>query len=485
MPKDVETGAGGYDQFASPKPGGEIQENGDRPYRGASIPLLLAITIPRMAINMTWSAQWAALGPYLSTMLPNYAVQLTQIIGPSSGIIVAPTVGVFSDRSTNPWGRRRPFLAIASVMSAICWMLMGYTREIGDELGDYGSGAAGEPTDRKWTTFLTVFFYAWMDITVNVVQTPMYLLIADFSGDRQTLGSAIGTGWSTIGSLMVSGYIYLFGAAHKTLKWFLAMLSITMLVTVTISCIFAKEKPLRKDEIEQVSSWQQVKNAFGSIYTGIRTLPGVLLVYGVVYFFVSYGYTAYNGNKGQFFGLVVKDGVAEGSDTCGSGGNPACTDAQNDFNDGVSLAGGSTDTMYNLAGYVFSWTIPFLVTRFGAKWVLVISLVPQSLLMVMAFTKIVAVNVVIVILTSVSQTTIGALLVPVIVHVFGDKAELGVYVGALNSANCFGQLLNFAIGSGLVETSMGYKLPVFIGGAMSFIGVIVGAVFMKLKMNTL
>ncbi|TYZ68398.1 hypothetical protein PybrP1_003744 [[Pythium] brassicae (nom. inval.)] len=117
--------------------------------------------------------------------------------------------------------------------------------------------------------------------------------------------------------------------------------------------------------------------------------------------------------------------------------------------------------------------IPFLVQHFGTNWVLVVSLVPQSLLMVMAFTKAVA--------DDVAITTVFALLVSVIVHMFSDQAELGVYVGALNSANCFGQLLNFAIGAGLVETSMGCKLLVLIGGVMSFIGEIIGAFLPKLK----
>ncbi|GAB9477524.1 Sucrose transport protein sut1 [Globisporangium polare] len=362
---------------------------------------------------------------------------------------------------------------------------MGFTREIGEALGDYGTGQDGEPTHRPWTAFFTVFFYAWMDITVNVVQTPMFLMIADFAGDRQTLGAAIGQGWSTLGSIMVAGYIYIFGAAYKSLKWFLAMLSITMLVTVGIACYFGKETPLKKEDVEQVSAWQQVKNAFGSIYTGLKTLPGVLVVYCLVFFFVEYGYTAYNGNKGQFFGLEVYDGKSEGADACGTSGQSACTKAQDDYNHGVSVAGGSTDLMFNIVGYLFSWALPFLVKKFGAKWVLICSLVPQSLLMVMAFTKVVAIDVIIVVVTTLSQVTVFALLVPVIVHVFGDKGELGVYVGALNSANCFGQLLNFAIGAALVETSLGYKLPVFIGGAMSFIGVVIGAIFLKLKMHSM
>ncbi|KAF1317486.1 Sucrose transport protein sut1, partial [Globisporangium splendens] len=481
--KDIEAAATpGYDAYASPKVvDGEIQDGERQPKQGASVIQLLLIAMPRMAIQMTWSAQWAALGPYLGTMLPKYAVQLTQVIGPATGIIAGPAVGVFSDRSTNPWGRRRPFLFIASITSVICWILMGFTRQIGEALGDYGSGKDGEPTHRPWTAFFTVFFYAWMDITVNVVQTPTFLMISDFAGDRQTLGASIGQGWSTLGSIMVAGYIYIFGAAHKTLGWFLAMLSAFMMVTVAISCIAAKETPLSKDAVAKTTAWDQIKVAFGSIIKGLMTLPGSLIAYCVVFFCVEYGYTAYNGNKGQFFGFEVYDGEATGADACGDD----CTKAQDDYNHGVSVAGGSTDLIFNIVGYLFSWAIPFLVKKFGAKWVLIVSLIPQSLLMVMAFTKVVAIDVLIVVLTTMSQTIVFALLVPIVVHVFGSDVEIGMYVGALNSAQCFGQLLNFIIGAALVETSMGYKLPVFIGGVMSFAGVIIALFFLKIKMYTM
>jgi solute carrier family 45, member 1/2/4 len=478
--KDIEAGMPLYDEYGSPKVDGVQEENAGH-VRGASIPMLLLLSCPRMAIQMAWSAQWAALGPYLGTMLPKFAVQLTQVIGPLSGILVAPTVGVLSDRSTNSWGRRRPFLLYAAIASVICWISMGYTRQMGEACGDYGNGKDGVPTSRKWTAFFTVFFYTWMDITVNVVQTPAFLIIADYAGDRQTTGAALGQGWSTLGSIVVSAYIEIWGAAHLTLHYFLGMLAVVMIVTVGAVCLFVKEEPLSADQVDKESVWKRIGEAFYSIYKGLKSLPNVLVIYCLVFFCLEYGYTAYNGNKGQFFGIEVYDGKPDGADNC----KPDCTKAQDDYNHGVKVAGGSTDFIFNTVGYIFSWALPFLVHKFGAKWVLTISLVPQALLMVMAFSKVVALNVIIVVVTSLSQTAIFALLVPVIIHVFGDKVEIGMYVGALNSANCFGQLLNFVIGAALVETSMGYKLPIFIGGVMSFIGIVISLFFLKLKMYSM
>uniref|UniRef100_A0AAV1U4Z6 Sucrose transporter n=1 Tax=Peronospora matthiolae TaxID=2874970 RepID=A0AAV1U4Z6_9STRA len=473
-----------YDLQVSPMPG-ISKESGDNERTSLyvshpSIWLLLAVSMPRMAINMAWSAQWAALGPFLSTMLPNFAVQVTQFVGPIVGVLVGPSVGVFSDRSTSKFGRRRPFLAIASILSIMCWIAMSYTREMGEALGDHSEGPDGEPASRTWTSILTVFFYLWMDITVNVVQTPAMLLIADFAGDRQTTGAAFGQAWSTLGSILVAGYIELFGAAHKSLHEFMWMLSGTMILCIAVAVVFAKETPLDPSKVEDVSTWKRIGDAFASVYRGIRTLPGVLAVYGLCLFLVQYGFTAYNGNKGQFFGLEVFNGSAENADSC----NP-CSPEQDAYNKGVSIAGGRADLLFNVAGYLYSWTLPVLTRKFGVKWVLTVSTLPQSLLMVMAWTSDVTFNVFVVVITSMTQVAWFAFIVPVIVHVFGDDKEIGVYVGALNSANCFGQLLNFAVGSGLVETPLGYKLPVFLGGIMSALGFITALFFFRMKIHSM
>ncbi|EEY69828.1 Glycoside-Pentoside-Hexuronide (GPH):Cation Symporter Family [Phytophthora infestans T30-4] len=475
--KDVEAGTPGYELHASPKPGSMAGD--EPPPSHPPIWLLLAVSMPRMAINMAWSAQWAALGPYLSTMLSNSAVQATQFIGPIVGVIVGPSIGVFSDRTTSRFGRRRPYLVIAGILSIICWIAMGYTREIGDALGDHGNGG-DDDMDRTWTSVFTIFFYAWMDITVNIVQTPAMLLVADFAGDRQTTGAALGQAWSTLGSIVVAVYIRSFGAAYLSMHWFMGTLSVIMFVCVAVATIFAHEIPLDPSKVEQVSAWTQVKDAFYSVWLGIKTLPKDLIAYAIGFFFVQYGYTAYNGNKGQFFGLEVYGGTATNADSC-----DPCSAEQDAYNDGVSLAGGDADLAYNIVGYVFSWTLPFLVSKFGLKWVLTLSTVPQMFLLAMAWVSNKGFDVFVVAICGMTSAVWFSFIVPIIIHVMGDDVEIGMYVGALNSANCFGQLLNFAIGTAIVDTSLGYKLPVFIGGIMTTLGFLTTAIFMKIKMFTL
>ncbi|KAF1780919.1 hypothetical protein GQ600_18103 [Phytophthora cactorum] len=315
--------------------------------------------MPRMAINMAWSAQWAALGPYLSTMLSNSAVQATQFIGPIVGVIVGP-VSVSSVTAPPP-------------------------DSIGDALGDHGDGAAGD-MDRKWTSYALVH----------------------------------------------------------------GQLSVIMFVCVAVATIFAHETPLDPSKVEQVSAWTQVKGAFYSVWLGIRTLPKVLVVYAIGFFFVQYGYTAYNGNKGQFFGLEVYGGTSTNADSC-----DPCSVEQIAYNDGVSLAGGDAIWLTILSATSTRGACPTWLRRF------------------------------VVAICGMTSSVWFSCIVPIIIHVMGDDVEIGMYVGALNSANCFGQLLNFAIGTAIVDTSLGYKLPVFIAGIMTALGFVTAAIFMKIKMYSL
>jgi len=448
-------------------------EAGDGKPEEPSFWVLLAVSMPRMAVNMAWAAQWAAVGPYLSTMLPNYAVQLTSVIGPVVGIVFSPVIGVLSDRSTSRYGRRRPILVAMGILSILCWILMGYTSEIGEALGDVGTGAAGEKTDRKWTA-------VWMDITVTCSQTPTMLLVADFAGDRQTLGAALGLGWATMGAIIPAVYIQIWGAAYLTLHWFLGLLCVVMFVSVAVAVVVGKETPLRN--MARISTCASVHDAFVAIASGIRTMPRMLVVYAAIMFFVLYGYSAYNGNKGQFFGVEVYGGSADNADSC-----DPCSAAQIAYNHGVSKASGIGDLLFNVVGYVYSWMLPLLVRQFGARWVLSGSMLAQALLMTMAFCSNVGYDLFVVAILSVAQGTAFALMVPTILHVFGGRSDvdIGVYVGALNSANCFGQLLNFAIGTAVVQTSLGYKLPVFLGGAMSFLGFLVSAFLFKVRMHSM
>ncbi|EQC28196.1 hypothetical protein SDRG_14020, partial [Saprolegnia diclina VS20] len=457
---------------------------------GCSVPFMFLMCAPCMAMNMAWAAQWAALGPLLQILLPSTAVQLVQLVGPVTGVIVTPVVGVLSDNCTSKYGRRRPFLFWGAISSALCWLVMMFSVDIGEALGDASAtqiASNPETASRKWTTFVVVLCYVWMDITVNLTQVPNSLMIADFAGHRQVTAASVNGAYATAGSFFVSGYILACGPAHQSIKRFLSVLIAIMLVTCLTVCAFVKEKPVDRVALGSATKREQIATAFAAVWNGIRLLPKHLAIYCVIIVFSQYGFTAYSGAKGQFFGIVVKGGVSDGADSCGQDGSPACSAQQTAFNDGVELAGGYTDTIYSCVGLLALMALPFFVRKFGVKAVVTTALVPQVLLCVLAFCKIVAIDMIIVITCSIPQNVILYMVMPIIIHVIGRSTDnnLGMFAGALNSALCAGQFLNFIFSSVLVLSPMGYALPVLVGGILSAVAFLVSLFVWDIKSYTM
>ncbi|EQC25743.1 hypothetical protein SDRG_16404 [Saprolegnia diclina VS20] len=424
--------------------------------RGCSIPFMFLVCAPIMATKMAWAAQWAGIGPLLESLLSSWQVQLIQFIGPVTGILIAPAVGAHSDRNTSRYGQRRPYMFFGALATIVCWLLMSMIPSI------VAAGHHASEHEQTLVAAATIFCYLWMDIAVNAVQVASYLLISDVAGDRQVIASSIATMYSILGQLCVSVFIWTQGPATGYIKWFFTMLVVFMLCTVGPVCRFVQETPREKYELPPPTH-----HVLLSCVYGVKTLPKQLLVFFAAFVLTEYGFISYTGVKGQFFGLQVYDGTKAGADKCGTN----CTSAQRRYNDGVALAGGLTDNLFNVLGLLFVGCLPYLVKRFGARNVLLYTLLPQLGLVLLALIHVVWVDVVLVVATTLTQQTIYSLIIPLVVSVLGttdDKSRLGLYFGAINTAVCLGQLLNFAV-TALVLSDNGtdFSVPILVGGVVS------------------
>ncbi|KAF0693204.1 Aste57867_15798 [Aphanomyces stellatus] len=438
---------------------------------GCSIPFMFLLAAPRIAIMMAWSAQLSAIGPLLEILLGSSAVQLVQLVGPICGLVVVPSVGVVSDNCTSRHGRRRPFLFGGALASIAAYVVLLFSRDLGRALGDTDAS-------RAYTAAITITMYVWTDVALNVAMVPANLILADFAGDRQVTASVVGGVVAAGGQLAVSMYITAFGPAHESLTPFLCMLIGTMGATTCLTCWGATERVHVRPSTERARGKSILVDAITSVVAGIRSLPPPLGVYFGILGLTQYGYASYNGAKGQFFGIVVKDGVSDEADVCGA----ACSPRQIAFNDGVKLAG-LADMLQGLS-LVYVLCLPALVQRVGARRVVVLGALPQTLLIVMALSTSALLDIAIAALSSITQVTIFLLAMPLVVHVV-DSTELGMYSGALNSAMCLGQFLNYLIASVLVRTRMGYALPILVGGVMTALAFVVALTKFHVKMHSL
>lgn len=86
---------------------------------------LLNISIGFLGIQFAWAIQMGQMSPILEKLGSNHQLLgLISCAGPVTGVLVQPIVGALSDRCGLKLGRRRPFLLLGALLTAIALVLM-------------------------------------------------------------------------------------------------------------------------------------------------------------------------------------------------------------------------------------------------------------------------------------------------------------------------------------------------------------------------
>lgn len=81
---------------------------------------------------MTATPQMTYCNPYLLSLgMPKSKLSLVWIAGPLSGLVMQPIIGTLSDKSTSKYGRRRPYMMAGSLAVATCYLILGWSKELG------------------------------------------------------------------------------------------------------------------------------------------------------------------------------------------------------------------------------------------------------------------------------------------------------------------------------------------------------------------
>ncbi|KAH9267170.1 hypothetical protein BASA83_010084 [Batrachochytrium salamandrivorans] len=119
---------------------------------------LIFLTICLAGVQFTWTVELAYGTPYLLSLgLAKSLTALVWIAGPLSGLLIQPIVGVYSDRSTFRFGRRRPFILVTT------------------------RGSESDEQIRNATILVAVVAFYFLDFSINAVQASCRALIVDIS----------------------------------------------------------------------------------------------------------------------------------------------------------------------------------------------------------------------------------------------------------------------------------------------------------------
>ncbi|RYP03135.1 hypothetical protein DL764_005342 [Monosporascus ibericus] len=177
-------------------PGEMSRWSGQPSIKGSSESMrMLLLTCSTIGISFVWGIEQTYCTPYLLSLgLTKSNTSLVWVAGPLSGLIVQPIVGVIADESKSKWGRRRPFIMAGAIISGLCLLILGFTKEI------VGFFISDEATAKTLTVFIAVLAIYAVDFAVNVVMSAARSLVVDtLPISKQQTGSAWGSRMSSIG----------------------------------------------------------------------------------------------------------------------------------------------------------------------------------------------------------------------------------------------------------------------------------------------
>ncbi|KAK6922044.1 Major facilitator superfamily [Dillenia turbinata] len=197
------------------------------------------------------------------------------LCGPITGFVVQPCVGIWSDKCTLKYGRRRPFILAGTIMILVAVIIIGFSADIGYFLGDTDQDCRSFKGTRTRAAFVFVIGFWMLDLANNTVQGPARALLADMSGPEQrNSANAIFCLWMAVGNIL--GFSA--GASGSWHRWFpfltskacceacgnlkaaflVAVVFLTLCTLVTL--YFAKEVPLYESQPNRLSDSDPLLN---------------------------------------------------------------------------------------------------------------------------------------------------------------------------------------------------------------------------------
>lgn len=264
---------------------------------------------PKLSFLQIWNLSFGFLGVQIGYSLQNSNTSsIMQVFGadlsslsyfwlmaPVAGLIVQPIIGMFSDKTWNKLGRRRPYILFGALISTVALLLM--------------------PNCNKLLAFaplvMGAIVFLFMDLSFNITMQPFRALVTDMLDDSQktkgfvvqtfliNLGSIIGAllplimTWAGVSDAAEPGEV----ARHIAYSYYAG--AAILLATVLVTVFTVKEYPPKEfAEYSDTSSGEGENPAKGSSEAAaapagekksfmqlLKTTPRTMMELGVVQFF--------------------------------------------------------------------------------------------------------------------------------------------------------------------------------------------------------
>ncbi|KAJ5794760.1 hypothetical protein N7457_001359 [Penicillium paradoxum] len=258
-------------------PGGRPLVGVDESSKSALYMLLLTLSIG--GLQIVWSVELSHGSPYLLSLgMSKALLAFVWIAGPLTGALVQPYIGIRSDNCRLSWGKRKPFMVVGSVATVVALLALAWVREIvGGFLSVFGVDPASGGAKITINIVATILMYC-LDFAINTVQAAIRAFIVDnCPAHQQELANAWASRIVGVGNIL--GYIFGYMDLPKIVpflgntqfKVLCVLASFFLGVTITISCVYIKERDPRADG--PVTDKLGMVSFFRQIIKSIQSLP--------------------------------------------------------------------------------------------------------------------------------------------------------------------------------------------------------------------
>lgn len=192
-----------------------------------------------------------ASSPYFQHTLKagTFLSHVVWIMGPLSGLIVAPVVGVLSDRCTSSFGRRRPFILGGMIACIIGMNLFANATYV-----TFGFLPAARA--------LAVLAFGILDFSTNAIMFPSRALLGDLipAEEQHSVQSAAAV-VASLAEICAGAYISTWKNPVTHVSKVFATASVLMVITCSVSLYMCPEEPLRKENTASAENRDDIEQA--------------------------------------------------------------------------------------------------------------------------------------------------------------------------------------------------------------------------------
>lgn len=222
-----------------------------------------------LGLQFAWQMRIALAEPVTSSLGASPLLySLIWLAGPFSGMVVQPIIGVLSDNTKSRFGRRRPYLLLGALITAVALLLFPHSAGLSDIIGKVLH--IHMPV---WGGLFIAAIMIWIiDACINIAQGPYRSLIPDVVPSEQHAQAnsyiSLATGLGSVIAMAVAPFLKFAFNYQMSIPAQFVMAGVAFVLAMVWTCLTIREKSSinndddAKVDAQKQSFWESLKDFF-------------------------------------------------------------------------------------------------------------------------------------------------------------------------------------------------------------------------------